>query len=98
MSRLFRRTDNYKTRLKRIGAALKKFSAASNATNSLADEAMALEELSLSTYSLMKAINKEIEAAANCNGANGLIELGATKEKANIIIPGGYYDMFGDQD
>lgn len=64
----FRQTEVYKSKLMRIGKALRRFgdvSGSENNFNSLAREIDVLEELSLSTFSLMKAIKKEL---SQCGG------------------------------
>lgn len=65
---LFRKTEKYHKKLMRLGAAMRrygdKFSAQDNNFNSLSLEVDALEELSLSAFSLMKAIKAELADAA----------------------------------
>jgi hypothetical protein len=62
---IFRRSDAYKKKLMRIGAAMRRYSEhhlpADQNINSLALEMDSLEELSLSAFSLMKALKKNIE-------------------------------------
>jgi hypothetical protein len=67
MRKPFRQTEIYKKKLMRVGAALRRFSnvsGAENNFNSLSLEVDSLEELSLSTFSLMKAIKKELTTSS----------------------------------
>lgn len=64
---VFRRSDLYKKKLLRLGTAMRRYtdyhSPADQNINSLSLEIDALEELSLSAFSLMKAIKKNLEDA-----------------------------------
>jgi len=72
----FRKTDTYHKKLMRLGAAMRRYSngfvATDNNFNSLSLEVDALEEMSLSAFSLMKALKKELMESAE-NQAKSLI-------------------------
>jgi len=65
----FRKTDTYHKKLMRLGAAMRRYSngfvATDNNFNSLSLEVDALEEMSLSAFSLMKALKKELMESEN---------------------------------
>lgn len=65
---LFRKSDIYHKKLLRLGAAMRRYSNGFDAShhnfNSLSQEVDALEELSLSAFSLMKAIKKTLVTSA----------------------------------
>lgn len=77
----------------RFGAACRKFSNLSG-TESLANEAAVLEEVSLSAFSLMKSIKSELETAAKNRHENiPIIESSQDacgKQASQIIMPYDY--------
>lgn len=102
----FRQTDSYKKKQLRIKEALHRFGSyvVENNISSLGNEASALEELSLSTFSLMKAIRKEIEDTAKKQISaqkSALImpsEPGTNKNIGKIIIPPGVEPFSDDEE
>ncbi len=95
----FRKSEIYKKKLSRIGAALRVFSnvsGADNNFNSLANEAAALEELSLSAFSLMKAIKQEIEVAAKKNSGGLILPSEPSKSDQKLIVPPTLLDNWED--
>jgi hypothetical protein len=74
---LFRKSDIYHKKLMRLGAAMRRYSndfdASHHSFNSLSQEVDALEELSLSAFSLMKAIKTALVASAETEAKSLII-------------------------